>query len=246
MKPSCCLVICIFIVSVAYSQDAIIKAIEVRDTSIVFGEQFYRVYNLEPYVVYQSQYQSVGSETRPKFDSSTNETSFETTTLWNERRDRFFVFHKDSSFGYQYDPYDSSSDNRRLAVDTAMKRIKGSNNYEKLLSKTPDSTTWNEAKTELREVYVVDCSDTQPRMRIVFYYSAGRNHLKESFNPIIDSVKKMKFYKMELFTEEFYSEADKKLLPPMKLLGSEIREIAMQNSGEVENYIARYKKSIGE
>jgi hypothetical protein len=249
MKSLPVYLICFFIAPIitanTYSQDTIIKAIEVRDNNPIWGETFHRVFYMGWYVVYQSQYRADSSVLHPGLDAATNETSFAIDFLSGELRSSFFVFHKDSVFGYTYDPADSSNDNRRLPVDSAMKKIKGENNYENLLSAKPDSSTWNAAKKELREVFVGDSTKTQPRVRIVFYYSGNMNHIKESMSPALDSAKKMKLYKMEIFTDEFYSEADKKLWPPMKVMSTEMKEIGVQNPAEVKGYISRYKKSIG-
>src|SRR6476660_9598744 len=143
-----------------------IQAVEIRDNDPLFGERFYRVYYAAPFVVYQSQHMFGSSQGQVKFDSSTNKPEVELTTETTEQRNRFFVFHRDSNYGFQYDAYATSQAERRL-VDSVLKNIRGGNNLESLLCLKADTITWNEGKTELKEVYVQKASEDTPAVRIV-------------------------------------------------------------------------------
>lgn len=220
----------------------IIKGIKVEESNPFFGESFYRIFHVGPLVVYQSQYQFDSSETRLKFDSAGNQLSAVTENKRSEMRSQFFVFHRDSSYGLNYDPHRINESNRRLRVDSALLRIKGTNSFENSLTKKPDTTSWNAQRTELKEVYVQKATKDTPEVRLSLYYSNGLNSLKESLNPILDSAKKMKLYKVEYVIEEFYSEKEGRLWPPLKL-STEMKEIEVTVPEEILHYIDRYKNS---
>jgi hypothetical protein len=60
----------------AFSQKAVkqvINAVEIRDSSFLFGEKFYRVFHSEPFVIYQSQYLFNSFAVRPSYDSTTHQ-----------------------------------------------------------------------------------------------------------------------------------------------------------------------------
>ena len=104
-----------------------------------------------------------------------------------------------------------------------------------------DTITWNEGKTELKEVYVQKASKDTPAVRIVFQYSGKMNHIRESLNHVLDSTKKMKLYKTEIVVAEFYDRVNKRLQPLMKFT-TEMKEINVENTEEIESYINRYKQ----
>lgn len=221
-----------------------IATIEVRNISPLMGETFYRIYYLDELVMYQSQYRHDSFLKESKFDSSTNRFSDNTTLLSSQWKSSFFVFHKDSSYGYNYDSYRNTKDNFRVQVDSTVKFITGTNRYDSFLTVKPDTVIWNIDKTELKEVYVFPKKTDMPTGRLVFYYSKKLNLLKESFNRVMDSAKKMKLFKTESLFNEFYSEKDKRVWPPMRNM-TEMKEVAIENSPEIMRYFSRYKKVIG-
>ena len=220
----------------------IIKGIEVNESNPFFGESFYRIFHVGRFVVYQSQYQFDSSETRLKFDSAGNQLSAVTENKKSEMRNQFFVFHRDSSYGFTYDPHRITESGRRLRVDSAILRIKGTNNFEGLLTQKPDTTSWNTQRTELREVYMQKATKDTPAVRLSFFYSTRLNFLKESLFPAMDSAKQIKLYKIEYLIEEFYSEKERRLWPAMKI-STEMKEIEVTNPEEILHYIDSYKKS---
>jgi hypothetical protein len=221
----------------------VIKAIEIQDSTPFFGKSIIRIFYIGPFVVYQSQYEFDSSIHGVKFDSTGNETSTVTEYECSETRNLFFVFHRDSSYGVSYDPHRSNENNRRLPVDSTLQRIKGTNSFEGLLSKKPDTTIWNAQNTELREVYVQKASRDTPAVHLIIYYSSKLNNLKATLNPVMDSARKMKFYKYEYLIKEFYSEKEKQLFPEMKF-STEMKEITVTNPEEIMEYIDRYKNRM--
>ncbi len=220
-----------------------IKAIEVQQTDPFFGEAFYRIFHISPFIVYQSQYQFDSASGRGKFDSAGNWVSSDSEYALSEKRSQFFVFHRDSSYGFSYDPHRSNFSNRRLLVDSAVLEIKGTYNFENLLTKIPDTTTWNASRTERREVYVQKATKDTPTVRAIFYYNSSLNFLQASLNTAVDSAKKMKLYKFEYLIEEFYSEKDERLWPAMSF-STEMKEVTVMDTEEIMHFIERYKNNI--
>ena len=220
-----------------------IKAVEVKNTSPYFGEGFYRIFHIDDYIVYQNQYHYSQSESQLKIDSATNETTFDDTLVLEELRDYFFVFHKDSNYGYRYDLKSIYQNNKRYQVDSALKNIRGNNSFETILEAKPDSSVWNDNKTELKEVYIQLKTKDTPAVYITFYYSKNLIHLKESLNSTIDNIKKMKLYKYEILIDEFYSEKDKKLWPSAKHQ-TEMKEYKVLDPQIIIDNINNYKESI--
>jgi hypothetical protein len=221
----------------------VIRAIEVQDSNPIFGASFYRIFYIGPFVVYQSEYEFDSSINGVKFDSTGNMDSTVTEYECSEKRNWFYVFHQDSSYGFTYDAHRKDQNNLRLTVDSILKSIKGTNSFEGLLSKTPDTTTWNVQKTELREVYVQKATRDTPEVRLSLFYSGSLNNLKASLNTKLDSARKMKFYKFEYLIKSFYSEKDQQVSPEMKF-STEMKEITVNNPEEIMQYINRYKNNM--
>jgi hypothetical protein len=222
----------------------LLKAIEVRDNSSLFGESFYRIFHMGSFIVYQSQYQFDSSVTRLKFDSALKLESPQLESQFSEKRYRFFVFHRDSSFGYSYDAHAKREAGIRLQVDSVAKGIIGFNSFEKLLIKKPDSIIWNADKTELKEVYLQKPSEDTPAVQISFYYSGRLNNLFASLNTVLDSAKKMKFYKYEYVISEFYNKEQQTLCPAI-YMSCEMKEYAVARPEEITTYIEIYRKTTG-
>jgi len=220
-----------------------IEAIEVLDLSASMGETFYRAYYLDDLVMYQSQYLVDSSVNQFEFDSSTNKFSNNVTLLSSQWKDRFFIFQKDSMYGYNYDPYRSTEDNLRLKADSIIKFVSGTNRFDSFLTVKPDSVIWNADKTEVKEVYFFPKQENIPLGHLNMYYSKKLSHLKESFNRIVDNAKKMKLFKTETVFSEFYSEKDKKLWPPI-IYKTEMREFFPKNPEEIIDYFNKYKKEV--
>jgi len=221
-----------------------IEAVEVRSISPSMGETFYRVYYSGDLVMYQSQYLKDSFITETTFDSSKNMYSNNLTLHSEEWKDRFFVFHKDSSYGYNYDFYRNKENNQRLPVDSVVRFIKGTNKFEDVIKRKPDSVFWNANKSERKEVYLFPAKGDDPNIRLILSYSKNLNNVKESISSVVDSVKKMKLYKTETILDQFYSEKDKMTIPSLRFT-TELKQIAVDKPDSVLIYLNRYRKSIG-
>lgn len=214
------------------------QAIEIQTTLPLFGDHFYRIFFKGNFVIYHSQYQFDSIRQKVNNDAAGNFLSSEPETVWSGKRNRFFVFHRDSSYGYRFD---ADRDDQRVMVDSALREIVGTNNFENLLTKVADSIQWNETRTELMETYIQPATRDTPEVRCHFYYSSHLNHLKESFNKKLDEARKMKLYKVEYIIEEFYWEKEKKLIPKMNYK-EEMKELRNFDPEEIQQYVDRYKK----
>ena len=219
------------------------EAVEVQDISPLMGETFYRVYYFDDLVIYQSQYRFDSSVKQLSTDSSTNKVSSHISSISSQWRNQFFIFHKDSSYGFSFDPYRGSENNLRLRVDSTIMFIKGTNRFDSFLTVKPDSIIWNANKSELKEVFLLSRKNNIPEGRIGLYYSKNLNHLKESFNPKVDNAKRMKLFKVEAIFNDSYDENGKLVWPSM-VDRTEMKEIKTNISEQLREYINNYKEII--
>jgi hypothetical protein len=221
-----------------------IRAIEVRNEGQIFDGHFYRIFYAGPHIIYQSQYQFDSSHNRGVFDDSGNMVSSIVIKEWTEMRNKFFVFHRDSSYGYSFEPYNTGKEDQRLPVDTALLSIAGSFRSEWFFRAKPDTATWNADRTELREVYMQAAGKDTPAVHISLYYTNRLDHLPGSLYPALDSARKIRLYKYEYLISDFYSEQQQKFFPAMKF-STEMKEYVVTDPAAILHYVERYKKSIG-
>lgn len=227
------------------SQQQEIKAIEVRTSSPMFGESFYRVYHWGDLVLYQSQYHFDSSEVPLKMNSPGKETTpSENTVLLSEWRSKFFVFHKDSSYGYSYNRHSTIENRKRLRVDSSLKLIQGWNGFDSVIANKPDSSSWLQNHSVLREVYCYLETDSTPSGRLILMYSKNLDSIKESLNSAVDRIKKMKLYKFQFAINKFYDKRTKQEWPAMEMLGKEMTETTIKNADEITSYFDQYKRDI--
>lgn len=119
--------------------------------------------------------------------------------------------------------------------------MKGTNNYDGILSKKPDSASWNENRSIRKEVYVGRPNKDTLTASLVLYYSTQMSHISESLNQKADSIRQLKLFRIEVLTNEFYCEKDKQLWPAMKMITT-LQEISVENPAEVIRYINNYKR----
>jgi len=219
-----------------------IQAIEVRDSSFMMGADFHRAFYIDQYIVYQSRIHFTNSETTTRFDSATNEMIYDDSLISSGWKNRYFVFHRDSSFGYQYNP-DKLWLTQRLAIDEARKLIGSTNDFDKLLSQKPDSVLLNADSSERQEVYLFPEKKDTPAIRIVLSYSKKLEHLKYSLNQIIDREKKMKLWKTDISIAPYYDKKAKANFPGGSFI-SEILELPPVVPEEVLFYLNWYKDLV--
>lgn len=208
-----------------------IQGIEVTGVTPM-GQSSYRSYFNGSLILYQFEY---------RFDSSVMVMGSNKKQTQSEWRNEYFIFHQDSTYGYNYDPKNPLNNNLRLKVDSMVNLIKGTNNLDSFCKIRADSSIWNSSKSKLKEVYFFPEAKDEPTGRVILYYSKDLNNLRESFNRKVDSIKKMKLYRMENRVNQFYSKKDKKLWPPMTDV-FEMKEIKSENLEEILSYFQKYSE----
>lgn len=218
------------------------QAIEVQNFSL-WGEQVsYVAYKADSFTLYRWPFGSESFEMALSFDSTTNIIKDSLKSFSRKWVDQYFVFHNDSSYGYNYNIYEPVHDNKRVNVDSQLAFIMGTNAFDSLLNVKPDTILWNKDKTELKEVFMLPFSEEEPNGRMSLYYTKKLNHLKLSFNPKVDSVKKMKLYKTVIDYDSFYSKKHNRMWPAASY-PTEMKETNWDRD-EFDKYILKYKKSI--
>jgi hypothetical protein len=215
-----------------------VTGVEVSDLSVMMGESHYKIYYLNDLTLYEWNYTAASLVVQMAEDPDQ-----QTSTGSRSVRTAYFVFQRDSSFGFDFDPNPGSMYNGRMRVDSFMKRIKGTNRFDSFALMKPDTVTWSEDHDELREAYVLKMPAGMPSGYLVMYYSKALNHLKESFNQRVDSIKQMKFYKYETIFYAFYDEQRKQSWPSLKD-ATEMRPITGPLPDTVLHYLNLYKSSI--
>jgi hypothetical protein len=214
-----------------------VTEVEIEDLSPVMGTSHYSVYYLDDLVMYRWNYME-NSFVKDMADPN-NKNSRGSSTV----NPVYFVFQKDSSFGFHFDPKKGSMMGGRRSVDTSFARIKGTNKFDSFAVLKADTITWSADKNELREVYLLKMPAGMPAGYLVMYYSKRFNHVKESFNLKVDSIRRMKFYKHEVFFNSFYDERTKQEWPATKD-ATEMKEITRSLPDTVLHYFNLYKRSV--
>jgi hypothetical protein len=164
--------------------------------------------------------------------------------LFTENRKAFFVFQKDSSYGYHYDgaSYHTMPNNERLSVDSVREKHHSSN-YDIIMSWKPDSVTFDSANKMLREVYYYP----QKRSDSVYYtyilcYSTELSDIKETLSKKLDSSRNAKLFKVFITNNE-----DTALLKRLKQSKIVVNEQIKRNNEideKVNFYFKKYEATI--
>ncbi len=214
-----------------------VTAIEVRDSSNIMGEGYYRVYYVGEMVMYEKLYY---------FDSSASAVEMDTISKINMNRppgnqSYYFVYHRDSAFGIRYDDDKRPElDDIRIPVDSTMEWIRGSGNFGKLLARTPDSTSLSAGQSVFREFYTIPQQGDTPTIRVKMYYSPALKDIPESIDPVADSMKNMKLFKFEIQIDPIF-DARVNAMSPEQYYMVELRQLEEFNEEKVTSYIQRYK-----
>ncbi len=191
----------------------------------------YDIFYYDDLIMYKFEY---------RFDSLVNG-----KLLLQEWRQIFFVFHKDSVFGYSYYlPPESTAVEGRISVDTMLKR----NAYEPFkfdssLYLKPDSIYFDDEKN-LVNVYNSPVTEDYPeRFTIYLYYSKKLKCIAETLSKNKDTVNGMKLFKVRILAHGHYYEKFKISQPRREYL-LEMKQIPIKNGMEVMGYFDKYKKSV--
>lgn len=228
----------LFVLSSLTASSQTVQAIQVDEESPM-GKDFYRVFFIGDHVVYESQTHFSKSESRLHFDSASGEMTSTDTLLSSGAQSNYFVYHRDSLYGYRYEPWNLLHQ-QRLLVSKAKENTFGTNGFDGFLKFKPDSSLLNSNGTSLREVYRFAAHPDTPAYRIVFTYDKNLAHLQHSLNPILDSAKQMKLQKLELYILEFRPRGSQITYPGTAMI-TEMKELPATIPEEVLFYLNWYK-----
>jgi len=160
-------------------------------------------------------------------------------------RNHYFVFQKDSLFGYNYNEHAIGVDDKPIRVDSVLKTItlQSYRLEEETLHLVPKQVQWNMDSSELIETYLFPASNEMPAYKRTLYYNKALNIIPESFSQKVDSVKKIKLVKVEALSDAFYDSKNNRHYPP-SLVFMEMKVYDSFNKKLILSYFNLYKKSV--
>ena len=179
----------------------------------------YDVFYYKDLILYKGNYQ---------FDSVVNG-----KTMVHEQRSDYFVFHKDSLFGYNY------HNKKRAPVDSMLQKIsfQGST-FDTLANIRPDST-YSDSEGNLRKVYNIDKSPESFTIR--FYYTKNLKGIAETFSKAMDNIKNMKLFKIIIEGHGARYQKINQTLPRRQYV-YEMDALTLQNPEEIKDYFEKYAR----
>jgi len=199
------------------------------DGVVIENKNFFNIYYFDSLIMYQF---------RTAFDSSHND-----SLISIGYHDNYFVFSKDSKYGYSYDPYHDQRDNKLLSTDSMLNKHALQNFRFQLIDSTKRITShFDSANQILKEIFA---SPEEPSNKdtAYFYYTNKLKDVNFSFSKELDSIKNMKLYKIRIINGKKYYE-DQKISIPKRETTFELTKIPVTNSQQIFLYFDRYKKTI--
>jgi len=172
------------------------------------------------------------------FDSSD-----ENSVLLAERRSNYFVFHKDSSFGYRFDMRGNSPIGKH-SVDSLLKEQALQNfQWASITKQTAPHSIVNDRAGNLIETYVPEYSQNGSPRRdsVIFYYSDSMNHIAFSFSHELDSTRSSKLYRIRLFNDSTRF-GPNNILAPRRESHFEMKDLKINNEQQLKQIFEMYKK----
>jgi len=205
------------------------KRILYNDSTIA-ADNLLKIYYWKDLVMFEYPY---------RYDSTLNG-----KVLLSENRKAFFVFQRDSSYGYHYDdaPYHTMPDNERLSVDSVREKHNNSN-YDVVLNWKPDSVIFDSANKILREVYYYpEKRSDSVYFTYTLYYSTELSDIKETLSKKLDSSRNCKLFRV-FITNNDDSALLKRLNQP-KIVVNEQMERNKEIDEKVDFYFKKYEATI--
>lgn len=117
----------------------------------------------------------------------------------------FFVFHKDSAFGFNYDPDNPFERITRHNVDSLLSNVPIKTfGLERFLNTKPDNVIVSK-NGERKEVFrILGTKEDPGDYTVNLYFSPHMNDVEESLSPVLDSSRGMKFFKSFTISEAYY------------------------------------------
>jgi len=206
--------------------------IVMADNTLKILESYYNVYYHNDLVMYKTNYE---------FDSL-----FNGETVLREKRYSFLVFHKDSSYAYQYfaKPTEGANENQRVNKDSVLATNKfESGVFDTLINFIPDSIYKN--KEGIIKVYKnpqsANFAQPSEKFDLYFYYSKKLKNIPETFSRKMDNEKGMKLVKIIVQASGGYYKNLNMTFQPREHI-QEMKELRIENHDEIMNYFRKYQE----
>jgi hypothetical protein len=157
-----------------------------KDTSLELKHSF-DVFYEDNLVLYKLNYE---------FDSSYNG-----KIVFHETRYYYFIFEKDSLFGWTYDFQNLASQrgNQRLPVDSMLRVNTFQLTEAKMLARIKPDSVYFDGNGDFLKVYNTGADSTTPeKFTNIFYYSKNIKGISETFSPAMDTIPNMKLFKINI------------------------------------------------
>lgn len=161
-------------------------------------------------------------------------------SVYNETRRYYIVHHRDSSYGITFQQFGTLIHNKRELLKNVLSGMRPKNQMEQLLEhKLPESSTWNTDRSVLVETYrFIQNADT-PNIIIKMFYSSKMKDVPESLNPVVDSIKQLKFFRVEMQIDSLHNKHKNTTSPPM-FFSFELKKIDVRDEKEILDYFDKY------
>ena len=159
------------------------------------------------------------------------------------KRSQYFVHHKDSSYGFNYDT-SNIFDIKRVPIDKG-RGFTFFSPEDRFVSITPDSTIWNIDSSEIKQVYIEPAKKDTPAFTLVFFFRKNLD-LPLTISDVLSKDRKMTLYKMQVKFDEFFDKRINQTVPPHTAMDFELREYFPKDTKEIMKYFERYKIDVEE
>lgn len=200
-----------------------------RDGSMTSHDKSYSVFYFEDLICYKCPY--------------TLESALSGQSLKLTEKYFYFIFQKDSAFGYTFDRELKKRDGKRSSVDSVLKIIKiDSRRFDKILNVKPNSIVIENNSNKVTEIYRFD-RDSNPINNYIMEltFNPDLNWANESLSKKADSARGTKLEKILIKFQEAFNE-EYGILFPKREFSFILKEVTLGNEKEILELFGRYKQ----
>ena len=212
--------------------------VTVEDGQLISASDTLTIYYFQNLVLYKIPYTNeVSNVTTDKNGDVIDEKLMESETKY-----KYFIYEKDSSFGFKYDSINAKN-NRRFSIDSFLtqKAFKGASFYQRG-NDTMIASSWNEDKSVLIEKYIPKIKfDQSYNDTSYLYFTSSLKKVDYSFSKELDSSKNMKLFKVRFINNPLPRGVYSFDVPRREMM-FEIRETPVTDSNEIIRFFERFKK----
>lgn len=154
----------------------------------------------------------------------------------------YFIYQKDNNYGFLYNSL-ISKNNKKLPTDSFLLKKA----FLNTAFGVPEDSLWilhsriSEGNKYLMEKYIPRKNFGENSVDSVYYYYDNQIFNEYSLSKKLDSVKKMKLFKVRLLYNEKYSQVNKFNIPKREFL-FEIKMVSVSNREAIIDFVERFKK----